>query len=188
MNLYPITAHMPEESFWGIIGTTLTAATAAGDDPDAQDKAQNASLAALLSELDWQDVLAFENRFNALHRASYTSHLWCAAYLMCGGCSDDGFDYFRYWLISRGEAVYRAAISNPDSLAAIADPENDDYEREDIAYIARDIFAEKTGGAEIYEYLSPDERDYPDITFDWEEDDPVTMQRLCPRLYAMFWE
>lgn len=107
---------------------------------------------------------------------------------MCGGCSDDGFDYFRYWLISRGEAVYKAAVSNPDSLAAIADPENDDYEREDIAYIARDIFTEKTGGAEIYEYLSPDERGYPDITFDWEEDDPATMQRLCPRLYAMFWE
>jgi len=105
MNLHPITAHMPEEHFWGIIATTLAAAAAAGDDPDAQDKAQNASLAALLSELDWQDILAFENRFNALHRASYTSHLWCAAYLMCGGCSDDGFDYFRYWLISRGEAA-----------------------------------------------------------------------------------
>jgi len=107
---------------------------------------------------------------------------------MCGGCSDDGFDYFLYWLISRGEAVYKAAVSNPDSLAAIADPENDDYEREDIAYIARDIFAEKTNGAEIYEYLPPDERGYPDITFDWEEDDPATMERLCPRLYAMFWE
>ena len=68
MILHPITAHMLEERFWGIIATTLAAAAAAGDDPDAQDKAQNASLAALLSELDWQDVLAFENRFNALHQ------------------------------------------------------------------------------------------------------------------------
>ena len=38
MNLHPITAHMPEERFWGIIATILAAA-AAGDDSDAQDKA-----------------------------------------------------------------------------------------------------------------------------------------------------
>jgi len=42
--------------------------------------------------------------------------------LINGGCSDDGFFYFRAWLISRGQKVYDAALQNPDSLAKVADP------------------------------------------------------------------
>ena len=35
---------------------------------------------------------------------------------MNGGCSDDGFQYFRNWIISRGKEVYYAAKENPDNL------------------------------------------------------------------------
>jgi hypothetical protein len=32
---------------------------------------------------------------------------WGAAYLANGGCSDDGFDYFRGWLIGQGRKCTR---------------------------------------------------------------------------------
>jgi hypothetical protein len=46
---------------------------------------------------------------------------WGAAYLANGGCSDDGFDYFRGWLIGQGRKVYETVLADPDSLAAHAD-------------------------------------------------------------------
>ncbi|MFL6076856.1 MAG: DUF4240 domain-containing protein [Mycobacteriales bacterium] len=36
---------------------------------------------------------------------SYQGDLWGAAYLINGGASDDGFDYFRGWLIARTRGV-----------------------------------------------------------------------------------
>ena len=48
-----------------------------------------------------------------------TWDLWGAAYLVNGGCSDDGFVYFRAWLISQGRAIYTAAVENPDSMAGV---------------------------------------------------------------------
>ena len=56
-----------------------------------------------------------------------------------GGSSDDGFHYFRAWLISRGQAVYEAAVANPDSLAGLTEPERDDYEFEDLWGVALDV-------------------------------------------------
>jgi hypothetical protein len=48
---------------------------------------------------------------------SYRWDLWGAAYLINGGCSDDGFDYFRGWLLSQGRAIWQATLADPDSLA-----------------------------------------------------------------------
>lgn len=45
--------------------------------------------------------------------------LWDAAMLLCRGCSDDGFLYFRGWLIAQGKEVYLAAMKDPDSLADV---------------------------------------------------------------------
>jgi len=45
--------------------------------------------------------------------------LWCAASILCGGCSDDGFTDFRAWLIAQGKEVYLAALKDPDSLADV---------------------------------------------------------------------
>jgi hypothetical protein len=55
-----------------------------------------------------------------LRAAIATAHrwdLWGAAYIMNRGCSDDGFVYFRGWLISQGFDRYHAALKRPDSLA-----------------------------------------------------------------------
>jgi hypothetical protein len=42
-----------------------------------------------------------------------------AAYLLNFGCSDDGLDYFRGWLLTQGRAIWEAALQNPDGLAEL---------------------------------------------------------------------
>ena len=141
-----------------------------------------------MKKLAWQDIAAFQNRFSQLMQQSYRQDLWCAAYLMCGGCSDDGFDYFRSWLLSRGETVFKAALARPDSLAnvPVVTAESDYYEFEDFAYVANDIFRLQTG-EDLYQYTNGSFT-YPPIEFEWEEEDESSMQRLCPKLYALFWD
>jgi hypothetical protein len=36
-----------------------------------------------------------------------------------GWCSDDGFEYFRLWLIGQGRVIFERAVTMPDSLAAV---------------------------------------------------------------------
>ena len=186
--LYPVSDLMDEARFWQIISQSLAVAQAENDDIAEQQETQFAALKAALLALDWQDIIAFENRFDQLHFASYRQDLWCAAYLMCGGCSDDGFDYFRYWLASRGKAVFQAALANPDSLAdcPFVTADNDYYEFEDFGYAAHEAFAEKTG-SEMSEY-SDNAFTYPEIEFEWSDEAPESMVRICPKLFAKFAE
>ncbi|WP_257233953.1 DUF4240 domain-containing protein [Streptomyces sp. JV178] len=48
---------------------------------------------------------------------SYRAPLWAAAFTINGGCSDDGFDYVRGWLVLQGHEVFERAVADPDSLA-----------------------------------------------------------------------
>jgi len=129
---------MDEPQFWDIIESGGRKAL---DDPERQLAAAHKKLAKYPPE----EVRDFHRLFNEKLTAAYSWDLGGAAYLINGGCSDDGFHYFRAWLISRGRAVYEAAIQNPDSLAGLTDPERDDYEFEDLWFVALDVYKELTG-------------------------------------------
>ena len=105
---------MDNGSFWKLIDTSRQAAEG---DPEQQLK----ELESLLDELSVDELVDFQAIFVSYFRASYTWPLWGAAYVIGGGCSDDGFDYFRGWLISRGEKVFSAALADPDTLASVID-------------------------------------------------------------------
>ena len=47
--------------------------------------------------------------------ATYNWDLWGAAYLINGGSSDDGFDYFRGWLLTQGSRRWRKVMQGVDS-------------------------------------------------------------------------
>jgi len=70
-----------------------------------------------LASLSNDEMIAFIADYQKYHAEAYRWDLWGAAYLINGGCSDDGFIDFRDWLVARGRAVYEAAILDPDSLA-----------------------------------------------------------------------
>ena len=116
--------------------------------------------------------------------------MWCAGYLMNGGCSDDGFEYFRLWVISRGRAVFEKAKINSDSLVTEDEDNMEFYEFESLWYVGLKAF-EKVTGKELYNYIDyPNfkfgEGKYPQFDFNWTEDDPESMKRICPTLFERF--
>ena len=185
--LKPTAEMMDEEQFWAIV---QTAVDEAGDDEEAYLEVVKREL----SKLPLKEMIGFRLRTDKLLYDSYTSEMWCAGYLMNGGCSDDGFEYFRLWVISRGRKAYEAAMANPDNLIDYIgdDDEMDFFEFESFWYVALEAFEEAVD-AELYDYIDDEnfktcEGNYPNFEFNWEEDDPESMQKLCPRLFEKFWE
>lgn len=102
---------MDRQQFWALIEA---AKAASGGDCTRQ----AAQLVAALRQRSPDDILAYHRVELELMAESYRWDLWGAAYLINGGCSDDGFDYFRGWLLTQGRATWEAAVADPDSLAA----------------------------------------------------------------------
>ena len=185
-DMQPTAEMMDEDRYWKLIADSLTAS---GEDQDAQ----LAFLKNELSKLPANDIIGFRLRTDKLLQDTYNPTMWCAGYIMNGGCSDDMFDYFRLWVISRGREVYENAKADPDSLIAVADVDVPEgiFDLETLSYVANDAFQQKTG-KELDDYIDFDkfkanEEHYDrDIKFNWSEDDPESMKRLCPRLFERF--
>ena len=164
---------LDDARFWTFIAA---ARDAAGDDVDDR---VNGLEQVLLTQHP-EDVAAFQDKYDELLARAYRWDLWGAAYLINGGCSDDGFRYFRDWLISEGEAVYEDALADPDSLADIE--QDEEFELESFGVVA----------AEVYEQM----RDAPlprgssaepasPAGQEWREDDlPALFPRLARRFAA----
>ena len=163
---------MDEARFWAII-------EAGGRKALAEPERQLAAVRKQLLKLSPDEIRDFHRLFNQKLADAYTWDLWGAAYLINGGCSDDGFHYFRAWLISQGRAVYEAAVENPDTLAGRTDPERDDYEFEDLWGASQDAYEELTG-----EEMPPVDYRWPAKPRGkrWDFDDDKQVSRRLPKL------
>jgi hypothetical protein len=112
---------MDEKRFWDIISVGCPHYN------DPQDWSE--TLEAEVRKLSPGEIAAFDLLFDDKTNAAYSHDLWGAAYLINGGASDDGFYYFRCWLVGMGKKVYDAALADPDSLAEVVLPE-EEYEAE----------------------------------------------------------
>ena len=125
------------DAFWQLIDQSASAASAA---------AQLEDLRSNLRRLTPAQIVDFHTLFARFLQESYSWDLWGAAYVANGGASDDGFEYFRCWLISRGRKVFEAVRADPDALAAVVPGDNSgELEFEQFAYVAGEVWAEKTG-------------------------------------------
>ena len=97
---------MDHSKFWEIID--------AARPPRAR---SSPKLARALEQLTPAEIIDFDAWFWAYYSATQREDLWAAVYAIRGGCSDDSFDYFRGWLIGRGEAAVLGAVQDPESLA-----------------------------------------------------------------------
>ena len=171
---------LDEDLYWQIVDESLENS----EDQDQQEKL----LIRRLKKLSPTEVIGFRLRTDKLLYDTYNSEMWCAAYIMNGGCSDDGFEYFRCWVISRGKKVYYNAKANPDTLITTANL--DYYEFESFWYVALEAFKEKNG-ENLYDYIADDfayrEGHYPGIDFTWEEGNPASMKAICPKLFDKMW-
>jgi hypothetical protein len=172
-----------EDLYWKIIDNSLNNSK----NQDGQEK----FLISEISKLTPKEMIGFRLRTDKFLYDTYNSEMWCASYLMNGGSSDDGFEYFRNWVISRGKDVYYKAKENPDNLISQKDfGEEDSYEFELFWYVALEPFQQRTG-KDLYDFIDEDnfttkEGNYPQFEFNWKEENPESMKKLCPKLYEEF--
>lgn len=177
------TAEMLDENiFWEIIDKSLKSTK-------SQEEQEN-FLVAEIKKLTPKEIVGFRLRTDKLLYDTYNSAMWCAGYIMNGGCSDDSFEYFRCWVISRGKDAYNNAKLNPDSLINVAKGDIGLYEFESFWYVALKAFEYNTG-KNLYDYIDNEnfktrEGHYPQIELTWKEEDPDSMKKLCPNLYLKF--
>lgn len=174
---------MPADAFWRIIDRAAEAAA----DPEEQLEA----LRGQLSALPLDGVVAFEAAFRRYLNEAYRWDLWGAAYVIHGGCSDDGFEYFRRWLVARGRHVYEAALADPESLARLDAELGPDgiWEFEEIYYVAGEVFSER-GGKGHLQALGALEAGPPNDEPAGEpfEDDGAYLAKRYPQLWRRFGE
>src|SRR5687767_7966530 len=129
---------MTNDEFWQIIENTKAST------PEEQLELFKREL----HHLSIPELLEFIRYFYHYHRSAYNWDIWTVAWLYQGGmCSDDGFTYFRYWLMSRGRQAYETAFTNPDDLLDEMKPvKNPEFEL--FGYIPSKCYSERSNGAE----------------------------------------
>lgn len=132
-----------------------------------------------LAQLDPEEIVSFKQHQADLEAESYRWDLWAVAYIINGGCSDDGFAYFRAWLLANGRQRFEAVMENPASIGDWADEEG--Y-YEDMLYVAVEAYKMKTGNEFPYDSVTSKFPADP-IGTAWEEDELETMY---PELWAKF--
>ena len=174
---------MSDDRFWSLIGRT----TAYAADQDRQLDA----LRRVLRELSAADIEAFERAFEHQQLLAYSWDVWGAAHILNGGASDDGFEYFQRWLISRGRMAFEAVVADPDSLVDwVPQDAHDPCEFEAFATIASDIWGEKTGIdpwkdlKSTFPYTGAPPALKPSGT--QFSDDPAYLSKRYPRLWKRF--
>ncbi len=140
-----------------------------------------------LGELKWFEVVEFQVRLDEAIRSANLLALWGAAHLINGGCSDDGFNDFRVWLVGRGRHAYESALKNPDSLADILD--GDPVDGFGLEAAALRVYEEKTGMSDFFERLDRQEEDLPPPPPEGEDfdfEDEAELQKRYPKLCHLY--
>jgi len=170
---------MNTNEFWELIGD----AARGGGTPDTVAEQAVATLATQ----DADEIVGFERHLRRVLDASYKVDLFGAAYLVNGGCSDEGFDAFRGWLMAQGREAYARAVGEPDSLAELpavrrAAVTGEELGSEKILAIAAEAHRKATGEElpEVPATKRPNTDDF------WDFDDEDEVRRRFPRLAALF--
>lgn len=103
---------MKISQFWELIDKTRDAATGNAEK-------QSELLTKELAKLPAEEINSFERIFDDLKDNAYIGNLWDAATVIMYGCSDDGFQEFREWLVGRGKEAYENAIKDPETLVNV---------------------------------------------------------------------
>ncbi|WP_086823720.1 DUF4240 domain-containing protein [Allokutzneria sp. NRRL B-24872] len=168
---------MDVHQFWQLIDDVREQV---GDPADADAVAAGAS--TLIATLPRGEIVAAQQVLWDLMAFSYRAPLLAAARLINGGTSDDGFEYFRGWLITQGCEVFERAVADPDTLAELpvvraAANDGEELECEDALGIAVEAHLAVTG--EAFPTGAFTIR-YPELDQDASEEYPL------PRLAALY--
>jgi hypothetical protein len=162
---------MTREQFWKLV------------DQVKGTKEPEAAIAKLLRKLAPKELVSYQEHFDTLAREAYHWDLWGAAYVLGGGCSDDGFIDFRYGLIARGRDVYESALKNPDSLADLTI--QGEIPNELFGYAAEEVYEDLTDEDEMPRLPPPMKPPKP-LGEEWDFDDAKQNASRLPKLWAKY--
>lgn len=169
---------MDVDQFWDLI------ARSCGSDPRGVEE-WDEDLQGALTRLQPEEIVEWNHIFDRQAARAYSIDLWGAAYLINGGASDDGFYYFRCWLIGMGRGVFEAALADPDSLADVV-VAGVDAEAE-IYAAAHEAWMAVTGRPDTDPY--PARNEEAELRGeDWDFDDHGEVRKRLPRLAALYLE
>lgn len=173
-------AFMDDDRFWAIVDRTAVHEA----DTDQQTEALRLELEALTAD----EVVAFANTMQKQLARAYRWDLWAVGYIIEGGLSDDGFEYFRRWLLSKGRALFEHVLAHPDDLAdLLADGAAGDLDYEEFATVSWDVWGRKTGSPPNEIPVSLDlMTDGKDPAGEPLQEDPAWLAAHFPRTWARF--
>ncbi|MEZ6042965.1 MAG: DUF4240 domain-containing protein [Planctomycetaceae bacterium] len=175
---------MTEEQFWSLI-------QASHDVAKGQVQRQELSLRKALVRLSAEQIVEFDHWFQHFVCRAYRWDLWGAAFVICDGCSDDGFLDFRHWLVAQGQSIYAKALNNPESLASAIDPPAKKVRSSGLSFLNPAMFA----WAESLGKEESELDDFPNTTDGPGDPNPIgepfdedqeSLRKRYPKLWSMF--
>ncbi|MVZ99575.1 DUF4240 domain-containing protein [Actinomadura sp. LD22] len=188
---------MDERAWWALIEDARAEAGEHADDRDSPDDPLIGLVAERLAELDGPGIVAFDAMLTRVLDSAYRRPLWYAAYLIEGGCGDDGFMDFRAGLALLGRKVFTRAVDDPDTLADVptvvrmAREEKGWIGAEGLHYAARNAYKQVLGETESFDAsmesaLRAMKRPEHPVGDDWDVEDDEETRLHLPRLAALF--
>ncbi|MCQ1582006.1 DUF4240 domain-containing protein [Streptomyces parvus] len=110
---------MDSNEWWGLVERARDVVGDRADDRDAPDDPLPGALTDVLAALEPERIAAFAVTAVGVTDSAYRWPVWNAAYLIEGGCGDDGFMDFRDGLALLGRETFTRAVADPDSLAGL---------------------------------------------------------------------
>jgi hypothetical protein len=163
---------MNEEQFWKLIKQSKRGTE------DSEEQAEK--LTELLTRLEPAEIIDFEQHLMRRRNEAYRWDIWAVAYIINGGCSDDGFEYFLGWLIAQGKEFYEAVLQNAEQAAKKV-RDGEEVECESILYAARYAYEGKTGTEMPLSKIKPLAKPKGKS---WKEDDLIKLfPKLCKRFF-----
>jgi hypothetical protein len=161
--------------FWELIDEARddTAPTAPAAEPGG--------LSDVLDELSDAELLAFHRMFAAQLARLNDWKVWGAGYVAAQGMGDDSFDYFRAWLVGKGEDAVKTALTAPDDLVDFLSDHAEEFDGELLEYVALDLIESRGLQPEPIEREADDDADGAPAGEEWDEDD---VDAMYPRLHA----
>ena len=99
---------METREWWDLIESARSACGERAGDRDPADDPLPDAVLDRVTALPPEQIIGFARRLSAVFDSAYLAPLWAAAYVIEGGCGDDGFMDFRSGLMLQGRAVFEA--------------------------------------------------------------------------------
>lgn len=126
-----------ESRYWALIERAVPK-EGAGTEEHAE------AVADALGKLPAEEIVAFDRFLQGQLRRANRWDLWGVAYIAMGGCGDDGFEYFRAWVVAHGREYFERAMRDPARAVDALEP-GDSADCESLLYATAEAYETVTG-------------------------------------------